>query len=576
MNSAPVSHPPASGAQPVPDAECTVIVRPSAALPPGTRLGEYELTEVVGQGGFGIVYLAWDHFLACRFAIKEYMPAAIALRASDAQVMTRTAGDRTVFELGLRSFVNEAQMLAGFDHPALVKVYRFWQANGTAYMLMPYYEGPTLKELLEGGAQAIDEAWLRTLLRPLADALELLQAAHCLHRDIAPDNIKVRSDTGLPVLLDFGAARRVIGDMKKELTAIYKPGYAPIEQREESAMEQGPWTDVYALAAVLYRAITGALPPSPVGRLAQEGYVPLVQQASGRYDAGFLAAIDRALQVRPHDRTPTISAFRDELGLDRTITAAPASSGAEPLLRPAPKLGRLPRLVAGAMAGAALAVGIASGWWPRHAEPLAAAPPRVVKQNVDPNVPREAAAIAPPAPAPRPSAIAAVPGSSRPTTSEFAPFAAFDRIVAGQTPGFIVQAMARQSHLRVDRDALALTVNSSRDGYVLVLLRDADGSLNMLFPNAMTPTLTTRHDRLLDLPRLMSRRPVGRQELLVIVSSRRVATKLAGALDQLLAQWGNDPRWAARIAGTDAAACALEGACERDYGAVRLDVDIVE
>ena len=548
MNSAPVTRPPLPSAEPAPDADCTVIVRPSAALPPGTRLGEYELTEVVGQGGFGIVYRAWDHFLACRFAIKEYMPAAIAQRGVDAQVTVRSAGDRDVFELGVRSFVNEAQLLAGFDHPALVKVYRFWQANGTAYMLMPYYEGPTLKDILEGGTQPIDEAWLRALLRPLCDALELLHAARCFHRDIAPDNIKLRSDTGLPVLLDFGAARRVIGDVKRELTAIYKPAYAPIEQREDSPMEQGPWTDVYALAAVLYRAITGALPPSPVGRLAQESYVPLARQVSGRFDAGFLAAIDHALQVRPQDRTPSIAAFRAELGLDAPLPETRSAAGDKAPSRPAAQAARLPRLAAIVLAAAVLAGGAASWWWwPRHAEPPPpAAPPAHVAERPDARIEAASAQIIAPPP---PQAVAsAAPPESRSSRLEALP--AFDRVVARQTPGFDVTARARKPLLRVDRDALALVVDSSRDGHVIVMLRDADGSLAMLFPNAATPRPTVRHDRPLDLPHLMARKPIGRQQLLVIVSSRPVA--IGGSVDDLLAQR------------------------DGDYGAVRLDVDIVQ
>jgi serine/threonine protein kinase len=560
MSSTPVSHPPLPQAEPAPDAECTVIGRRSAALPRGTRLGEYELTDVVGQGGFGIVYLAWDHFLACRFAIKEYMPAAIALRGDDDQVMTRTASDREVFELGLRSFVNEAQMLAGFDHPALVKVYRFWQANGTAYMLMPYYEGPTLKEILDGGTQAIDEAWLRTLLRPLADALELLHAAHCFHRDIAPDNIKLRSDTGLPVLLDFGAARRVIGDMKRELTAIYKPGYAPIEQREDSAMEQGPWTDVYALAAVLYRAIAGALPPSPVGRLAQECYVPLARQASGCYDARFLAAIDHALQVRPHDRTPSMAAFRAELGLDAPVHEARDPSGDEASSRPATQLGRSTRLVAIVLACATLAGGAASWWWARQTDPLRPSQAREIKRTDEPLGATSAPAVTPQPPASQPRASTISPP---PASTGLEAFAPFDRVVARQAPGFVVKATARKPLLRVDRDALALNVNSPRDGHVVVLLRDADGSLAMLFPNAAMPRLTVRHERPLDLPRLMSRKPVGRQQLLVVVSSRPVAFGDAAAVDQLLARWSTP-------------ACEATSGCGGDYGAVRLNVDIVE
>src|SRR5262249_37748174 len=136
------------------------------------------------------------------------------------------------FALGLRSFINEAQLLASFDHPSLVKVYRFWEDNGTAYMVMPYYQGVTLKRALEALPAPPEEAWLQRQLGALLDALEVMHQAHCYHRDIAPDNILLLDD-GRPLLLDFGAARRVIGDATQALTAFLKPGYAPVEQYAE-------------------------------------------------------------------------------------------------------------------------------------------------------------------------------------------------------------------------------------------------------------------------------------------------------------------------------------------------------
>jgi serine/threonine protein kinase len=279
-------------------------------LPEGTRIRDYQITGLIGEGGFGIVYLAYDVSLQRRVAIKEYLPSSIASRANASMaVVVKSARHQETFALGLKSFLNEARLLARFDHPSLVKVYRFWEENGTAYMVMPYYEGPTLKRVLAELGHAPDEAALRSWLRPLLDALAAMHAAHCFHRDIAPDNILL-TPSG-PLLLDFGAARRVIGDMTHALTVVLKPGFAPIEQYgESSAMTQGAWTDLYALASVVYAAVTGHAPVSSVERLMDDRLQPLSALAAGRYSETFLSAIDAALALRPKDRPQTVAAFR--------------------------------------------------------------------------------------------------------------------------------------------------------------------------------------------------------------------------------------------------------------------------
>jgi hypothetical protein len=300
------------------------------ALSVGTRLHEFEVVDLIGEGGFGIVYLARDCVLERKVALKEYLPASLASRGPGATVAPTSSRSVETFQIGLRSFMNEARMLAQFDHPALVKVYRFWEANGTAYMVMPYYEGITLKETLRSAAAPPDEARLKQLLAQLLDALEVLHRAQALHRDIAPDNILILPD-GNPLLLDFGAARRVITDRSQTLTAILKPGYAPIEQYGESpSLKQGPWTDLYALAGVIHFAITGAAPTAAVTRTITDPVVPLSKAASGRYSAKFLRALDQALAVNPANRPQSVDAFRSLLELDhvsRTVTrAAPLSS----------------------------------------------------------------------------------------------------------------------------------------------------------------------------------------------------------------------------------------------------------
>ncbi len=302
----------------------------SSALPNGTRLSnEFEIVGLVGQGGFGIVYLADDHSLQRRVAVKEYMPAALAMRGDDASVVLKSERDADTFKIGLRSFVNEARLLAQFDHPALLKVYRFWEANGTAYMAMPYYSGQTLKQTIEARGHGPDEDWIRKVLVPVMDALELLHRENCFHRDVAPDNIMLLAD-GRPVLLDFGAARRVIGDMTQALTVILKPGYAPIEQYAEMpGVKQGAWTDVYALAAVVYWMITGHTPPPAVGRMMSDSYEPLAQVAMGRYSDRFLQGIDRCLSVKGEDRPQSMVAMRELLGFSGQPRQLPAEeSGA--------------------------------------------------------------------------------------------------------------------------------------------------------------------------------------------------------------------------------------------------------
>jgi serine/threonine protein kinase len=279
----------------------------------GTQIGGLEITGLIGEGGFGVVYLAFDATLQRQVALKEYMPSSLASRSvSGTDVSVKAGRYAETFAAGLRSFVNEARLLAHFDHPALVKVHQFWQANRTAYMVMPYYQGPTLKAhlgALAAQGKTPDEATLRQWLVPLLDALELMHSEQCYHRDVAPDNILLTANG--PLLLDFGAARRVISDMTHALTVMLKPGYAPIEQYGDAAsMAQGPWTDLYALGSVIYFAITGHSPITSVERVMGDPLPALANVAAGRYSASFLRAIDAALAVRPKDRPQSVAEFR--------------------------------------------------------------------------------------------------------------------------------------------------------------------------------------------------------------------------------------------------------------------------
>ncbi|WP_238136799.1 serine/threonine protein kinase [Variovorax sp. JS1663] len=299
---------------------------PRHALPERTDIEGFQILRPLGEGGFGIVYLAWDPLLERHVALKEYMPAALAVRADDSLgVSMRSERHRGTFEAGLKSFLNEARLLASFDHPALLKVFRFWEAHGTAYMAMPYYEGPTLKEMLAGESSPPAEAQLREWLHPLLDALAILHEKKCLHRDISPDNILLTSAG--PVLLDFGAARRVISDMTQGLTAVLKPGFAPIEQYG-GVMAQGPWTDLYALAGVVYYAITGRLPPASAGRVVSDAFEPLAGTHGGLYGERFLQAIDASLALRPEARPQDVGQFRALIGGPALADAPPPAPAA--------------------------------------------------------------------------------------------------------------------------------------------------------------------------------------------------------------------------------------------------------
>ena len=306
-------------------ASAAAVDMTSHALPIGTRLHEFEVTSLLGVGGFGIVYVAFDHSLKREVAVKEYMPSSLASRKSDAiTVVIRSAHEAPTFDIGMRSFINEAQLLAQFDHPALLKVFRFWEANGTAYMAMPWYRGQTLHRLLAARDAAPDEAWILALLQPLLGALEVMHAARCFHRDIAPDNIMLQSD-GRPVLLDLGAARRVISGMTQALTVILKSGYAPIEQYADApGAQQGPWTDLYALGAVVHQMITGRTPPPSVARLLNDTLEPLSSAAQGRYSAPFLRAIDRCLCVKSEGRPQSVAQLRAMLAEAVPQSAQPA------------------------------------------------------------------------------------------------------------------------------------------------------------------------------------------------------------------------------------------------------------
>ena len=573
-----------------------VMPRPSPgrgnALPTGAHLAEFELLRVLGEGGFGIVYLAHDHSLQRRVAIKEYMPSSLAMRSGPLDVVVTADKNQAVFDAGLDSFINEARLLAQFDHPSLLKVYRFWRANGTAYMVMPFYEGHTLKETLRQMGNPPDERWLTALLASLTEALAVIHAEHCLHRDIAPDNVLLLADSGRPLLLDFGAARQVIGDATQALTAILKPGYAPVEQYAEvPSLKQGPWTDIYALCAVVYAAIMGSKPPVSVARTVADSCVPLVQAAAGRYSERFLQAIDAGLRVRPDGRPQSVQAFRQALGIDdlpagavpmptlptpagrvasgAALSSAAPTAPARPL--PMPQAGGMSRTTAMVAAAAAVVVLAAAAFWAGQRQQA----PALATSQVP---------ATPPATAP---AVAALPAAAAPpAAASFSIQSEFDRVMQARSAEFDVKATPNASRLRIGKDRLGFKVTSSRDGHVYVLVGGPDGSLLLLYPNAVAGDSRIRAGQTLALPQsswpLDTAEPAGPERFAVIVSEHprdfshlsqeRVAWFLnlpTGAAGAALASGHAGP--GSVLAGK--ADCSTTG-CDR-YGAALFSVDVV-
>lgn len=317
------------------------------ALLPGTRLEEFEVERVIGSSSFGLVYLANDESFERRVAIKEYLPDTLALRGEDGlKVLLRAASHADAFERGRRAFVEEAQLLARCSHPSLLHVLRQWEAHGTVYRAMPCYPGHSLLSLRQALDAPPDEPSLRGLLDGLLDALEVLHAAGALHREIAPAKILLLPDDR-PVLMGPSAERRaIVGDQARALMTLLTPSFAPLELTAPSPERPlGPWTDLYALAAVVKYCLGGELPPptSLYGAPMREAMGALAQRVRSahphlHYSASFLAAIDAALAPRPEDRPQNVAEFRSLLDnhppawgerAEREDTAAEPAEGAD-------------------------------------------------------------------------------------------------------------------------------------------------------------------------------------------------------------------------------------------------------
>ncbi len=282
-------------------------------LRPRTILArKYVIGRVLGHGGFGITYLAWNLNLEIKLAIKEFLPTDLVTREpQSSKVAVYTGAKKDVFQYGLERFIEEAKALATFNsHPGIVTVHDYLRENGTAYIVMEYVEGITFKEYIQRQGGKIPYETARNIIMPVLDALREVHSAGMLHRDISPDNIYI-SKQGHIKLLDFGAARYAVSEHSQSLSVMLKPGYAPEEQYRSKGM-QGPWTDIFAAAATLYHAITGVVPPQSLDRLEEDTLVPPSEMgASIPPDAE--AALVKALSVKAADRHQTVSEFQEAL-----------------------------------------------------------------------------------------------------------------------------------------------------------------------------------------------------------------------------------------------------------------------
>ena len=304
----------------------------SNTLAVGYRLHQYRIETVLGAGGFGITYKAVHEALQTRAAIKEYFPVEWSYRdRDDVNVLANTQGALPTSEIGeelcyawgLERFLNEARILAQVNHPGVVRVRDFFEANGTAYIVMDYEDGEPLSQMLQR-EKTLGEEQVRRLLNDVLPALEAVHAQGYLHRDLKPANLYRRAD-GRTILIDFGAARQALGRRSKSVTSVFSPGYSPIEQYLVDGKGYGPWTDIYAVGAVLYHCVTGAAPIEAPARVLDDPLRPAEEVAAGRYSQALLRLVDRSMAVRPEKRFQSVSLMRAALNApvetagDRTV-----------------------------------------------------------------------------------------------------------------------------------------------------------------------------------------------------------------------------------------------------------------
>ncbi len=299
------------------------------ALQSGYELLWYRIKSVLGQGAFGITYLAQDINLNRLVAIKEFLPGQYAMREGIETVRPVSEDLQEKYTTGLRRFIEEARILDQFEHANIVRVMNIFEANNTAYMVMRYEQGVSLKEILVR-QKFLDESDLLNILFPILEGLENMHESGFIHRDIKPANIFIRTD-GTPVLLDFGSARQSLEKETHTLTSLVSPGYAPIEQYVSKSDKQGPWSDIYGMAATLYRAVTGVPPNDAITRGEsltgndEDNLISCRELADKRYSDHFISAIEHGLAFLTRDRPQTISEWKKDF-LSFAGTSEPSST----------------------------------------------------------------------------------------------------------------------------------------------------------------------------------------------------------------------------------------------------------
>ncbi len=376
--------------------------RRANALPAACMLDEYRINSILGAGGFGVTYKALDTHLETWVAIKEYFPAEWSFRDADGvTVYPNTQGEAngadsslSDYLWGLERFLDEARVLARIQHPCIVRIKRYFRAHGTAYIVMDYEEGQPLNAILRN-RETLDEEAVRSLLEDVLPALDAVHAQGYLHRDIKPANLYVRASDHRVILIDFGAARQATGQRSKSVTSMFSPGYSPIEQYLVDSGNYGPWTDIYALGAVLYHCIAGHSPTEAAQRLMADTLEPASNVGAGRYSIYLLEAIDRALAVRPEQRFRTVADMQAALvgpqngnseqtvimiPLAKPIKLAQASEKSGITQPPAAFTWRLPAILTG---GVALMAAAAVILWLGSSQP-AQTPEPVLEQKPPP------------------------------------------------------------------------------------------------------------------------------------------------------------------------------------------------
>lgn len=310
------------------------------ALKPGYQLDHFRIEAVLGKGGFGITYLALDLRLGKKVAIKELLPDTIATRAEGYSVVPQSSSLGDNWQWARERFLEEARILAGFSHPSIVGVHLLMEAHGTVYMVMDYLEGESYEARLKRIGREPDQASLMSVMGPILNGLEEVHAKGLLHRDIKPENILINA-RGNPVLIDFGSARESVGKTMT-MTSIVTHGYSPIEQYQTKG-RMGPWTDIYAMGAVMCRAMTGDKPSVAADRLMNDDFAWLSYQPTHGYSDAFRQAVDWSLRVKPEERPQSVRQWAPQLSTRQMPQAAPPvavaptpAAPAQPPLNPPP------------------------------------------------------------------------------------------------------------------------------------------------------------------------------------------------------------------------------------------------